>query len=98
MDKEKLLKEMEIKKRELEELEKAMKELEKKNVGEPVIDSQELLKEIKGFPRYVINKKGEVYHEAGIAIKEKDEGVVELFDPVNNKVLVKIEDLLKENF
>jgi len=98
MDKEKLLKAMEAKKRELEELELAMKVLEKAEIVENKVDENELLKEIIGFPRYFINKKGEIFHEAGVTIKEKNEGFVELFDSVNNKVLIKIEDLLKENF
>jgi len=98
MDKEKLLKAMEAKKRELEELELAMKVLEKEEIVENKVDENELLKEIIGFPRYFINKKGEIFHEAGVTIKEKNEGFVELFDSVNNKVLIKIEDLLKENF
>lgn len=97
MDKEKLLKEIENKKRELEELEKALKAMEEKPYEKP-FDDKELLKEIKGFPRYYINKKGEIFHETGLSIKKTDEKTIELFDPVNNKVLVKIEDLLKENF
>lgn len=96
MDKEKLLKEMEAKKRELEELERKLSEMEEPEQFE--INKEELLKEISRFPRYYINMHGEIYHEAGIRIKEIEAGKVELFDSKNNKVLVKIDDLINENF
>lgn len=98
MDKEKLRQELEKKRRELEELEKAMEALEEEKVIESTFDSSEILKEIKEFPRYFINKKGEVYHEAGLPILPKFENKVELFDASNNKVLVDINELIKSNF
>lgn len=98
MDKEKLRQELEKKRKELEELEKAMEALEEKKVIESSFDSSEILKEIKEFPRYFINKKGEIYHEAGLFIPPKDGNKVELFDSLNNKVLVDINELIKSNF
>ena len=73
------------------------KQLEEK-VMESTFDSSEILKEIKEFPRYFINKKGEVYHEAGLPILPKFENKVELFDASNNKVLVDVNELIKSNF
>lgn len=96
MDKEKILKEMEEKRRELEELERKLSQMETPLPAE--VDKKELLKEISRFPRYYINMHGEIYHEAGIKIKEIENGKVELFDAENNKVLVKIDDLVNENF
>lgn len=100
MDKEKLREELEKKRKELEELEKAMDALEEKKVVEIEnnFDSSEIFKEIKGFPRYCINKKGEIYHEDGLPIIAKSDNKVELFDNYNNKVLVDINELVKNNF
>ena len=98
MDKEKLREELAKKRRELEELEKAMEAFEEEKVIENTFDSSEIFKEIMGFPRYCINKKGEIYHEDGLPIPVKEENKVELFDASNNKVLVDINELIRNNF
>lgn len=99
MDREKLLKELEAKKRELEELEKALKETEEKPVY--TVDPSELLKEIKDFPRYYMNSKGEIFHESGITlpiIERNNKKFIKIFDSVNNLLEIDIEDLIKNNF
>ena len=60
-----------------------------------------MLKEVKDFPRYFINRKGEIFHESGLSlpILEKENKIyVKLFDSENNLKEISIEDLLKENF
>lgn len=57
---------------------------------------EDLLREIKDFPRYLINGKGEVFHETGIQIPtviENGKVLVELFDRENNKVKVEVSTL-----
>lgn len=101
MDKEKLLKELEQKKRELYELEQALKDVETNEIKDYKVDTDDLPKELKDFPRYFINRKGEVFHESGLPLPmtERENRVyVKLFDSENILKEVAIEDLLKENF
>lgn len=101
MDKEKLMKELEQKKRELYELEKALKDVETNEIKDYKVDTDDLPKEIKDFPRYFINRKGEVFHESGLPLPmtERESKIyVKLFDSENILKEVAIEDLLKENF
>lgn len=101
MDKEKLLQELEKKKQELYEIEKALAMTEEKELSEYTVDTEQLLREIKNFPRYFINKKGEVFHETGLALpffEKNNKTFVKIFDTENNLKEVSIEELLKENF
>ena len=101
MDKEKLRQELEQKKNELYELEKALKDAEYEEMKYYKVNTDDLLKEMKDFPRYFINRKGEVFHESGLPlpIREKENKIyVKLFDSENDLKEVAIEDLLKENF
>ena len=101
MDKEKLMKKLEQKKRELYELEKALKDVENNEIKDYKVDTDDLPKEIKDFPRYFINRKGEVFHESGLPLPmtERESKIyVKLFDSENILKEVAIEDLLKENF
>lgn len=101
MNKEKLLKELEQKKRELYELEQALKDVETNEIKDYKVDTDDLPKELKDFPRYFINRKGEVFHESGLPLPmtERENRVyVKLFDSENILKEVAIEDLLKENF
>ena len=101
MDKEKLRQELEQKKNELYELEKALKDAEYEEMKDYKVNTDDLLKEMKDFPRYFINRKGEVFHESclPLPITEKENKIyVKLFDSENDLKEIAIEDLLKENF
>lgn len=59
-------------------------------------DKADLLLELKAFPRYYKNGRGEVYHETGIKIKEIIEDgrvYVKLFDRENKEVKVEVSQL-----
>lgn len=102
MNKDEILKELAKKEAEIEELKKALEEKEVAVEKElPKVDKAEILREIKEFPRYYINLKGEVHHESGLPVPRREENgkiFVKLFDSVNNLKEVEVEDLIKENF
>ncbi len=103
-----LLKELKMQKNlELEAIQSEIQRLEKevlsktKEKTEFHQDLDELLKEIKGYPRFFINRKGQVFHEAGMEmpISQKDYGnFVTLFDESNTKVEVSITKLVASSW
>lgn len=60
-----------------------------------------ILKDIPGFPRYLINLNREIIHETGIPIPKKIENnkeVVKLFDEKNNEVIISVDELIDKSF
>lgn len=103
-----LLKELKVQKTlELEAIQNEIQRLEKEvlsKIKEKTSFSQnfdELLKEINGYPRFFINRKGQVFHEAGMEmpISKKDDGnFVTLFDERNTKVELSITKLVASSW
>lgn len=94
-----LLKELEIKKKEVSDLEHKIQLLELNEEKEN--NKVEILKELTDFPRYYINPQGDIFHETGISINKFMENNIEcvkLLDKKNNATTISVNSLLKKSF